>query len=172
MKLIHDSIKINETDSIETLKNQIKACVYMELQKQDLEGFFGAVCRYASIIGQGGKFHTFNEEGNGEKDWEIMKACFINAGDLDTIVNFKWAVYRENEGWRCVSGRESGIEYLWDFFEPEVRAMMDYAERIIQKWHDGDRLSRWEDDVTFTLFSRFEDWDQVIQKAHDLKNVK
>lgn len=172
MKLIHDSINIAETADLETLKNQVKACVYMELQKHDLDGFFGAMCRYVSIIGQGGKFHTFNEEGNGEKDWEIMKDCLTNAGDLDTIVNFKWAVYRENEGWRCISGRKTGINYLWDFFVPEVRAMMDYAERIIQKWYDGDRLTRWEDDVNFTLFTRFEDWDQVRAKVNELKENK
>lgn len=169
MKLIHECINIAETTDLETLKNQIKACVFIQIQKKDLDGFFGAMCRYASIIGQGGKFHTFNEEGNGEKDWEIMKACFINAGSLDSIVHFRYAVYRDNEGWRCVSDRESGIEYLWEFFDPEIRALMDYAGRIIQKWYDGDRLTRWEDDVNFTLFTRFEDWDQVRAKVNELK---
>ena len=127
MKLIHDSINIAETDNIETLKNQVKACIFIKLQEKDMNGFFGDMCRYASIIGQGGRFHTFNREFNGEQDWEIMKACLINAGDLETIVNYKYAVWRENEGWRCVSGRESGIEYLWEFFAPEIRALMDYG---------------------------------------------
>lgn len=172
MKLIHDSINIAETKDLETLKNQVKACIFIKLQEKDMDGFFGDMCRYASIIGQGGRFHTFNREFNGEQDWEIMKACLINAGNLDTLVNYKWAVYRENKGWRCVSGRETGIEYLWEFFAPEIRALMDYAERIIQKWHDRERLTRWEDDVRFSLMTRFEDWDQILAKAEELRNVK
>ena len=39
MKLIHDSINIAETDNIETLKNQVKACIFIKLQEKDMNGF-------------------------------------------------------------------------------------------------------------------------------------
>ena len=172
MKLIPDSINITETDNIETLKNQIRACVFIKLQEQDMDGFYGAFLRYVDVLDGTAAFYEFDKPDSEKLDWAIMKACFVNAGDLETIVNDKYAVWRENEGWRCVSGRESGIEYLWDFFESEMTDLKEFAAEVVQKVYDGEEFDSYVRHVTFTFFSRFEDWDQVVQKARDLKNVK
>lgn len=171
MNLIHSSIKLTEANDIETLKDDVAASVYLRLNKRDMDGFFGALCRYGFILGQQSGFYEF-ETGGAEKDWAIMKECFVNAGSLDSIVNFKYAVSRKNEGWRCISGRKSGIDYLWDFFEPERDMLMEIAQDIVQKEYEGVKQSRHNQEVWLDLFSRFDDWDQVIQKAHDLKKVK
>lgn len=172
MKLIHDSINIAETDNIDTLKNQVKACIWMKLQDQDMNGFFGDFLRYVDVLDGTVRFYEFDKPDCECMDWAIMKACFANAGDLDTIVHYKYAVWRENEGWRCVSGRDSGKEYLWDFFEGEMTDLKEFAADVIQKIYDGEELSGYARHVVLTFFSRFEDWDQIVQKARELKNVK
>lgn len=172
MKLIHDSINIAETKDLETLKNQVKACIFIKLQEKDMDGFFGDMCRYAITLNKGGNFYEFDRLGWEDRDWQIMKSCLKNAGDLETIVNYKYAVWRKNEGWRCVSGRDSGIEYLWDFFEPEMVALRDCASAIIQKIYEGKRRTVHENKIAHVFFSRFEDWDQILAKAEELKNVK
>lgn len=172
MKLIHEFIKINETDSIEALKTQIRACIYIKLQEQDMDGFYGAFLRYVDVLDGTVRFYEFDKPGSECMDWAIMKACFVNAGDLETIVNFKYAVWRENEGWRCVSGRESGKEYLWGFFESEMTDLREFAADVVQKIYDGEELTSYARHVVLTFFSRFEDWEQVIAKAEELRNVK
>lgn len=172
MKLIHDSINIAETDNIETLKNQVKACVFIKLQEQDMDGFYGAFLRYVDVLDGAAAFYEFDKPGSEKMDWTIMKSCLKNAGNLETIVNYKYAVWRENEGWRCVSGRKSGIEYLWDFFECERECLKEFAAEVIQKIYDGESFDSYVRHVVFTFFSRFEDWDQIVQKACELKNVK
>lgn len=172
MKLIHESINIAETDNIETLKNQVKACIFMELQNKDMDGFYGAFLRYVDVLDGTVRFYEFDKPGCECMDWAIMKSCFKNAGDLETIVNYKYAVWRENEGWRCVSGRKSGIEYLWDFFEPEMLALKDCASAIIQKVYEGKRQTSYEKKIAHIFFSRFEDWEQIVAKAKELASVK
>ena len=172
MKLIHEFIKINETDSIEALKNQISACIYIKLQEQDMNGFFGDFLRYVEVLDGTAAFYEFDKPGSEKMDWAIMKACLVNAGDLDTIVNYKYAVWRENEGWRCVSGRESGLEYLWDFFESEMTDLREFAADVLQKVYDGEELTSYAKHVVLTFFTRFEDWDQIVAKAEELRNVK
>ena len=173
MKLIHDYINIAETDNIEALKTQVKACIFIKLQEQDIDnGFFGDFLRYVDVLDGTVRFYKFDKPGCEMMDWAVMKACFVNAGDLDTIVNYKYAVWRENEGWRCVSGRESGLEYLWDFFEGEMADLKEFAADVLQKVYDGEELTSYAKHVVLTFFTRFEDWDQIVQKARDLKNVK
>lgn len=172
MKLIHEFIKINETDNIEALKTQICACIYIKLQEQDMDGFFGDMCRYATVLNKGGNFHEFDHQGWGDRDWQIMKECFHNAVEIETLVFYKYAVWRDNEGWRCVSRRKSGLEYLWDFFEPEMVALKDCASAIIQKVYEGKRQTSYEKKIAHVFFSRFEDWDQIIAKAEELRSVK
>lgn len=172
MKLIHDYINIAETDNIEALKTQVKACIFIKLQEQDMDGFFGDFLRYVEVLEPTLRFYEFDRPGKGGFDWEIMKQCFKNAADLETIVNYKYAVWRENEGWRCVSGRESGIEYLWDFFEGERTDLCEFAADVLQKVYDGEEeFDAYVRRAVFTFFTRFEDWDQIVQKARDLKNV-
>lgn len=173
MKLIHNSINIAETADLETLKNQVTASLFIQLQEKDMcYGLFGVVCRYASIFNQGGNFYTFDRTGQGAKDWEIMKYCLHNAGDLDTIVHFKYAVWRDNEGWRCVSDRESGMDYMFDFFEPEMKEFLDTVRDILQRCYDGRKQSAKNHQIWLTILSRFEDWDQIIAKAEELKENK
>ena len=172
MKLIHEFIKINETDSIEALKTQISACIYIKLQEQDMNGFFGDFLRYVNVLEQTVRFYEFDKPGCECMDWAVMKACFVNAADLETIVHYKYAVWEEGKGWRCVSGRESGLEYLWDFFESEMTDLREFAADVLQKVYDGEELTSYAKHVVLTFFSRFEDWDQIVQKARDLKNVK
>lgn len=172
MKLIHNFINIAETDNIEALKNQIKACIFIKLQEQDMDGFFGDFLRYVDVLEQTVRFYEFDKPGCEIMDWAIMKSCFKNAGDLDTLVHYKYAVWRENEGWRCVSGRESGQEYLWEFFEGEVADLKEFAADVIQKIYNGEELSGYARHVVLTFFTRFEDWEQVIAKAEELRNVK
>lgn len=172
MKLIHDSINIAETDNIETLKNQVKTCIELELQARDMDGFFGAVCRYAGFLNEGGNFHEFDHPGWGDRDWQIMKECFHNAVEIETLIFYKYAVWRDNEGWRCVSRRKSGLEYLWTFFDPEMEALKECVNSIIQKVYEGKRQTVHEQKIAHTFFSRFEDWEQIIAKAKELRSVK
>ena len=172
MKLIHEFINIAETDNIETLKNQVKTCIERELQVRDMDGFFGDFLRYVEVLEPTLRFYEFDRPGKGGFDWEIMKQCFVNTGDLDTIVHYKYAVWRENEGWRCVSGRESGLEYLWDFFESEMTDLREFAADVLQKVYDGEELTSYARHVMLTFFTRFEDWDQIIAKVEELRNVK
>lgn len=173
MKLIHDSINIAETDNIDTLKNQVKACIWMKLQDQDMNGFFGDFLRYVDVLDGTAAFYEFDKPGSEKMDWAIMKSCFKNAGDLETIVNYKYAVWRENEGWRCVSSRDGGKEYLWDFFEGEMTDLREFAADVLQKIYDGEtEFDSYVRHVVLTFFSRFDDWDQIIQKAKELKSVK
>ena len=102
-----------------------------------------------------------------------MKACFVNAADLETIVHYKYAVWEEGKGWRCVSDRESGIEYLWDFFESEMTDLREFAADVLQKIYDGEKeFDAYVRHVVCTFFTRFEDWDQIVAKAEELRNVK
>ena len=172
MKLIHDSINIAETDNIKLLKDQVHDCVYMALRDRNMDGFYGDFLRYVDVLEQTVRFYEFDKPGSEAMDWAIMKACFVNAGDLETIVNYKYAVWEENEGWRCVSGRESGQEYLWDFFECEITDLREFAADVLQKVYDGEELTSYAKHVVLTFFTRFEDWEQIIQKAKELKNVK
>ena len=172
MKLIPESVNIAEIEDIETLKNQAKACIDLELQARDMDGFFGALCRYATTLNEGGNFYEFDRPGWENRDWQIMKECFHNAVEIETLVFYKYAVWRDNEGWRCVSRRKSGLEYLWGFFEPEMEALKDCASTIIQKFYEGKRQILHEKKLAHIFFSRFEDWDQFIAKAEELKNVK
>ena len=172
MKLIHDSINIAETDNIETLKNQVETCIERELQVQDMDEFFGALCSYAAYLNEGGNFHEFDRQGWGDRDWNIMKECFHNAVEIETLVFYKYAVWRDNEGWRCVSRRKSGLEYLWIFFEPERLALKDCASTIIQKIYESKRQTVHEKKIAHVFFSRFEDWDQILAKAEELRSVK
>ena len=172
MKLIHDSINIAETDNIETLKNQISACIYIKLQEKDMDGFFGDFLRNVAVLEQPVGFYEFDQSGCGESDWNIMKECFVNAASLDTIVNYKYAVWRENEGWRCVSGRESGQEYLWDFFQSEQKILRDVAQGIIHKTYNDEKLTIYEQRIILYFFARFEDLDQIFAKAEELRSVK
>lgn len=172
MKLIHDSINIAETKDLETLKNQVKACIFMELQNKDMDGFYGAFLRYVDVLDGTVRFYEFDKPGCECMDWAIMKSCFKNAGDLETIVNFKYAVWRENEGWRCVSGRESGQEYLWDFFEGEMTDLREFASEVVQKVYDGEEFDSYVRHVVSAFFTRFEDWEQIVAKAEELRNVK
>lgn len=172
MKLLHNSIDLAKTNSIKLLKEQVSDSVYIQLRHQDMDGFFGDFLRYVDVLDGTAAFYEFDKPDSEKLDWAIMKACFVNAGDLDTIVHYKYAVWRENEGWRCVSGRESGQEYLWDFFEGERADLCEFAADVIQKIYDREELTSYAKHVVLTFFSRFEDWDQVVQKARDLKNVK
>ena len=172
MKLIHDFIKINETDSIETLKAQISACIFIKLQEQDMDGFYGTFLNYVDVLEQTVKFYEFDKPGCEIMDWAIMKACFVNAGDLETLVNYKYAVWRENEGWRCVSRRKSGLEYLWEFFEAEMTDLRELAADVLQKIYEGEELTGYARHVVLTFFTRFEDWDQILTKTAELRSVK
>ena len=71
-----------------------------------------------------------------------------------------------------MSGRESGQEYLWDFFECEITDLREFAADVLQKVYDGEELTSYAKHVVLTFFTRFEDWEQIIQKAKELKNVK
>ena len=176
MKLIHEFINIAETDNIEALKTQVKACIFIKLQEQDMDGFFGDFLRNISVIdestNESALFYEFDQSGCGESDWNIMKECFVNAASLDTIVNYKYAVWRENEGWRCVSGQKSGLEYLWDFFQSEQKILRDVAQGIIHKTYNDEKLTIYEQRIILYFFTRFEDWEQIIQKAKELKSAK
>ena len=172
MKLIHEFINIAETDNIEALKTQVKACIFIKLQEQDMDGFFGDFLRYVDVLEPTVKFYVFDRPGCEIMDWTIMKACFVNAGDLETIVNYKYAVWEENKGWRCVSGRESGQEYLWDFFEYEMTDLREFAADVLQKVYDGEELTSYARHVVLTFFTRFEDWEQILEKAKELKSAK
>lgn len=172
MKLLHNSIDLAKTDNIKTLKEQVSDSVYIQLRQLDMDGFFGDFLRYVDVLDGTTAFYEFDKPGYEKMDWDIMKSCLKNAGDLETLVNYKYAVWRENEGWRCVSSRESGIEYLWDFFECEMTDLREFAADVLQKVYDGEELSGYARHVVLTFFTRFEDWDQVIQKAKELKNVK
>lgn len=109
MKLIPESIHIT---NIRMLKTVVKAAIDLRLQECDMEGFFGDFLRYVNVLEPNVKFYVFDRPGYEKTDWEIMKECFHNAMEIETLVFYKYAVWRDNEGWRCVSGRESGIEYL------------------------------------------------------------
>jgi len=172
MKLIHDSINIAETKDLETLKNQVKACIFIKLQEKDMDGFFGDVCRYAITLNKGGNFYEFDRLGWEDRDWHIMKECFHNAVEIETLVFYKYAVWRDNEGWRCVSRRKSGLEYLWTFFDPEMEALKECANTIIQKIYESKRQTAHEQKIAHVFFSRFEDWVQIIAKAKELRSVK
>ena len=172
MKLIHDSINIAETDNIETLKNQVKACIWIKLQEQDMDGFYGVFLRYVDVLDDSERFYEFDKPGCECMDWSIMKACFVNAGDLDTIVHYKYAVWKEGEGWRCVSGGDAGMEYLWYFFEPDIEMLKEFAADVLQKIYDGEERTSYAKHVVLTFFSRFEDWDQIVAKAEELRSVK
>lgn len=173
MKLIHDSINIAETDNIETLKNQVKACIFIKLQEQDMNGFYGDFLRYVDVLDGTAAFYEFDKPGYEKMDWAIMKDCFHNAMEIETLIYYKYAVWRENEGWRCVSRRESGKEYLWDFFEGEVADLKEFAADVLQKIYDGEKeFDSYVRHVMLTFFTRFEDWDQIIAKAEELRSVK
>jgi hypothetical protein len=172
MKLLHNSIDLTKTDSIKTLKEQVSDSIHILLMQRDMGGFFGDFLRYVDVLDDTVKFYEFDRPGSGETDWAIMKACLVNAGDLETIVNFKYAVWREGEGWRCVSSRESGIEYLWDFFECEREDLKAYTADVLQKIYDGEELDNYAKHVIVTFLSRFEDWEQPFMKAKELRNVK
>lgn len=169
MKLIPESINIT---NIRMLKTVVKAGIDLRLQEVNIDGFFGDFLRYVDVLEPTVKFYEFDKPDCEKMDWAIMKACLINAGDLETIVSYRYAVWRENEGWRCVSGRESGIEYLWDFFEAERYALTDIAADAVQAVYEGGELSGYARHVVLTFFTRFEDWPQIIAKAEELKNVK
>lgn len=169
MKLLHNSISLNETNSIKTLKEQVSDSIYIVLRERNMDGFFGDFLRYVDVLEPTVKFYEFDKPDCEKMDWAIMKSCLINAGDLETIVNHKYAVWRENEGWRCVSGRESGIEYLWDFFEAERYALTDIAADAVQAVYEGGELSGYARHVVLTFFSRFEDWPEIIAKAEELR---
>lgn len=172
MKLLHNSIDLAKTDNIKTLKEQVSDSVYIQLRQQDMDGFYGAFLRYVDVLDGTVRFYEFDKPGCECMDWAIMKACFVNTGDLETIVNYKYAVWRENEGWRCVSGRESGQEYLWDFFEGERTDLCEFAAEVVQKVYDGEmEFDSYIRHVVCTFFTRFEDWDQIIAKAEELRNV-
>jgi hypothetical protein len=172
MKLIPESINIAETNDIETLKNQISACIYIKLQEQDMDGFFGDFLRNVDVLEQTVRFYEFDQSGCGESDWNIMKECFVNAASLDTIVNYKYAVWRENEGWRCVSGRDSGLEYLWDFFQSEQKILRDVAQGIIHKTYNDEKLTIYEQRIILYFFARFEDLNQIFAKVEELRSMK
>lgn len=169
MKLIPESVNIT---NIRMLKTVVKAGIDLRLQEGNIEGFFGDFLRYVDVLDGTVRFYEFDKPGSEKLDWDIMKACFANAADLDTIVHYKYAVWKEGEGWRCVSGKESGLEYLWEFFEEERYALTDIATDAVQAMYDGAELTSYAKHVILTFFSRFEDWDQVIQKAEELRNVK
>lgn len=169
MKLITEAMNIK---NIDMLKTAVKMAIEMKLQERDPEGFFGVFLGYVDVLEPSVKFYEFDKTGCATMDWAVMKACFVNAGDLDTIVNYKYAVWKEGEGWRCISGRESGIEYLWDFFEAERYALTDIATDTVQAAYDGAGLSGYARHVVLTFFTRFEDWEQIIQKAEALASVK
>lgn len=172
MKLLHNSIDLAKTDSIKLLKEQVSDSVYIQLRQQDMNGFFGDFLRYVEVLEPTLRFYEFDRPGKGGFDWEIMKQCFVNAGDLETLVNYKYAVWEEGKGWRCVSGRESGIEYLWDFFESEMTDLREFAADVLQKIYDGEELTSYAKHVVLIFFTRFEDWDQIVAKAEELKSVK
>lgn len=172
MKLIHEFIKIDKIDNIEALKTQISACIFIKLQEQDMDGFFGDFLRNAVVIDESAMFYEFDQPSRGESDWKIMKECFVNAASLDTIVNYKYAVWRENEGWRCVSGEKSGLEYLWDFFQSEQKTLREIAQGVIHKAYNDEDLTMYEKRIILYFFSRFEDWDQIVAKAEELRSVK
>lgn len=172
MKLLHNSIDLAKTDNIKTLKEQVSDSVHIQLRQQDMDGFFGDFLRYVDVLDGTVRFYKFDKPGCEIMDWAIMKACFVNAGDLDTIVNYKYAVWEEGKGWRCVSGRESGLEYLWEFFESERTDLREFASDVLQKIYDGEELTFYAKHIVLTFFSRFEDWSQVVAKAEELKNVK
>ena len=173
MKLIHEFINIAETDNIEALKTQVKACIFIKLQEQDMNGFYGDFLRYVDVLDGTAAFYEFDKPGSEKMDWAVMKSCFKNAGDLETIVNYKYAVWRENEGWRCISGKESGLEYLWDFFEGEMTDLKEFAADVLQKIYDGEKeFDAYVRHVVCTFFTRFEDWDQIVAKAEELRSVK
>ena len=169
MKLIPESIHIT---NIRMLKTVVKTAIDLRLQECNMEGFFGDFLRYVDVLEQTVKFYEFDKPDSEKMDWTIMKSCLKNAGDLETIVNYKYAVWKEGEGWRCVSGRESGLEYLWSFFEEERYALTDIATDAMQAIYDGCGVTTYARHVICTLLSRFEDWDQFIAKAEELKNVK
>ena len=125
-----------------------------------------------NLLDDSQKFYEFDTPENGETDWAIMKACFVNAADLDTIVNYKYAVWRENEGWRCVSGGDAGMEYLWYFFEPDIEILKEFAADVIQKKYNGEMLNDAERQILLCFFLRFEDWYQIVAKAEELRSVK
>ena len=170
MKLLHNSIDLAKTDNIKTLKEQVSDSVHIQLRQQDMDGFFGDFLRYVDVLDDSEKFYEFDKPEHGETDWAIMKACFVNAGDLDTIVNYKYAVWKEGEGWRCVSGRESGIEYLWYFFEPDIEMLKEFAADVVQKKYNGESLNYMDRQVVLCFFMRFEDWYQIIAKAEELRD--
>ena len=172
MKLIHDSINIAETDNIETLKNQVKACIWIKLQDQDMNGFYGDFLRYVDVLDGTAAFYEFDKPGYEKMDWAIMKDCFHNAMEIETLIYYKYAVWRENEGWRCVSGRESGQEYLWDFFQSEQKILRDVAQGIIHKTYNDEKLTIYEQRIILYFFARFEDLDQIFAKAEELRSVK
>ena len=169
MKLIPESIHIT---NINMLKTVVKAAIDLRLQECNIEGFFGDFLRYVDVIEQTVRFYEFNKPGSEAMDMAIMKACFVNAADLDTIVHYKYAVWKEGEGWRCVSDRESGIEYLWEFFEEERYALTDIATDAVQAAYDGCGITPYARQVICVLLSRFEDWDQFIATAEELRNMK
>lgn len=172
MKLIHDFIKIDKIDNIEALKTQVKACIFIKLQEQDMNGFYGDFLRYVDVLDGTTAFYEFDKPGSEKMDWAIMKECFHNAMELETLVLYKYAVWRENEGWRCVSRRKSGLEYLWFFFDPEMEALKECVNTIIQKVYEGKRQTVHEQKIAHVFFSRFEDWEQVVAKAKELGSVK
>ena len=170
MKLLHNSIDLAKTDSIKLLKEQVSDSVHIQLRQQDMNGFFGDFLRYVNLLDDSQKFYEFDTPENGETDWAIMKACFANAADLDTIVHYKYAVWRENEGWRCVSGGEDGMEYLWYFFEPDIEILKEFAADVIQKKYNGEMLNDVDRQILFCFFLRFEDWYQIVAKAEELRS--
>ena len=172
MKLLHNSIDLAKTDNVKTLKEQVSDSVHIQLRQQDMDGFFGDFLRYVDVLEDTVRFYEFDKPDSEKLDWAIMKSCFKNAGDLETIVHYKYAVWRENEGWRCVSGRESGIEYLWEFFEGEKTDLCEFTADVIQKIYDREELTSYAKHVVLTFFNRFEDWEQVVAKAEELGSVK
>ena len=170
MKLLHNSIDLAKTDSIKLLKEQVSDSVHIQLRQQDMNGFFGDFLRYVNLLDDSERFYEFDKPENGETDWAIMKACFANAADLDTIVHYKYAVWKENEGWRCVSGGDAGMEYLWYFFEPDIEILKEFAADVIQKKYNGELLNDADRQVYSVFFTRFEDWIQVIAKIEELRS--
>ena len=172
MKLLHNSIDLAKTDNIKTLKEQVSDSVHIQLRQQDMNGFFGDFLGYVDVLDGTTAFYEFDKPGYEKMDWAIIKSCLKNAGDLETLVNYKYAVWRENEGWRCVSGRESGFEYLWDFFEAEMTDLKEFAAEVVQKVYDGEEFDAYVTHVVSAFFSGFEDWEQILAKAEELRNVK
>ena len=170
MKLLHNSIDLAKTDSIKLLKEQVSDSVHIQLRQQDMNGFFGDFLRFVDLLDDSERFYEFDKPGNGETDWAIMKACFANAADLDTIVHYKYAVWKENEGWRCVSGGDAGMEYLWYFFEPDIEILKEFAADVIQKKYNGEMLNDAERQILLCFFLRFEDWYQIVAKAEKLRS--